>query len=64
VLVCVDQVLEEFRAGFFGKASLVHFFRGSFDMAVTRLSGRRRRRVRPRPASPIMCARRLFARSQ
>jgi hypothetical protein len=37
VLVGVDQVLEELRSGFFGKASPLHFFRGSFDMAVTRL---------------------------
>ena len=37
----VDQVLKEFRAGFLGKASPVHFFWGSFDLAVTRFSGRR-----------------------
>jgi Family of unknown function (DUF5996) len=40
ILVWVDQVLKEFRAGFEGKASPVHFFWGSFDMAVTRFSGR------------------------
>jgi hypothetical protein len=32
---------EEFRAGFVGKCSPVHFFWGSFDLAVTRFSGRR-----------------------
>jgi hypothetical protein len=41
VLVWVDQILKEFRAGFLGKASPVHFFWGSFDLAVTRFSGRR-----------------------
>lgn len=37
----VDQVLKEFRASFLGKVSPVHFFWGSFDLAVTRFSGRR-----------------------
>jgi hypothetical protein len=41
ILVWADQVLKEFRAGFLGKASPVHFFWGSFDLAVTRFSGRR-----------------------
>ena len=41
ILVWVDQVLKEFRAGFLGKVSPVHFFWGSFDIAVTRFSGRR-----------------------
>jgi hypothetical protein len=40
ILVWVDQILKEFRAGFEGKASPVHFFWGSFDLAVTRFSGR------------------------
>lgn len=35
------QVLTEFRARFIGKCSPVHFFWGSFDLAVTRFSGRR-----------------------
>jgi hypothetical protein len=35
------RVFEEFRAGFVGKCSPVHFFWGSFDLAVTRFSGRR-----------------------
>ncbi|HEX2190712.1 MAG TPA: DUF5996 family protein [Longimicrobiaceae bacterium] len=39
-LVQVDRVLREFRSGFVGKCSPVHFFWGSFDMAVTRFSGR------------------------
>jgi hypothetical protein len=36
-----DRVLKEFRSRFIGKASPVHFFWGSFDLAVTRFSGRR-----------------------
>ena len=41
VLVQADRVLTAFRARFIGKASPVHFFWGSFDLAVTRFSGRR-----------------------
>ncbi|HEX4783133.1 MAG TPA: DUF5996 family protein [Candidatus Sulfotelmatobacter sp.] len=41
ITLWVDQVLKEFRAGFLGKVSPVHFFWGSFDLAVTRFSGRR-----------------------
>ena len=41
ILVWADDVLKEFRAPFLGKASPVHFFWGSFDLAVTRFSGRR-----------------------
>ncbi len=41
ILAWVDPVLKEFRSGFLGKASPVHFFWGSFDLAVTRFSGRR-----------------------
>jgi Family of unknown function (DUF5996) len=41
VLVQADRVFKQFRTGFIGKASPVHFFWGSFDLAVTRFSGRR-----------------------
>ncbi|MFL6577402.1 MAG: DUF5996 family protein [Povalibacter sp.] len=41
VLIQVDRVFKHFRTGFVGKASPVHFFWGSFDLAVTRFSGRR-----------------------
>jgi hypothetical protein len=41
ILAWVDQILKEFRAGFLGKVSPVHFFWGSFDLAVTRFSGRK-----------------------
>jgi hypothetical protein len=46
VLLQTDRVLKEFRTGFIGKCSPVHFFWGSFDLAVTRFSGR------PAPAHP------------
>jgi hypothetical protein len=41
ILLSVDAVLQRFRARFIGKSSPVHFFWGSFDLAVTRFSGRR-----------------------
>jgi len=41
ILVSVDTVFWEFRSRFIGKVSPVHFFWGSFDLAVTRFSGRR-----------------------
>jgi hypothetical protein len=41
ILVSVDRVFREFRSRFLGKCSPVHFFWGSFDLAVTRFSGRR-----------------------
>jgi Family of unknown function (DUF5996) len=40
-LVAIDGVLKRFRTGFLGKVSPVHLFWGSFDMAVTRFSGRK-----------------------
>jgi hypothetical protein len=39
-LLQIDRVLKAFRARFIGKCSPVHFFWGSFDLAVTRFSGR------------------------
>jgi hypothetical protein len=39
-LLQANRVMNEFRARFIGKASPVHFFWGSFDLAVTRFSGR------------------------
>ena len=41
ILVSCDSVFKEFRARFIGKSSPSHFFWGSFDLAVTRFSGRR-----------------------
>jgi len=46
ILVNADRVLKKFRSRFIGKCSPVHFFWGSFDLAVTRFSGR------PAPANP------------
>ncbi|HEY4283543.1 MAG TPA: DUF5996 family protein [Chthoniobacterales bacterium] len=45
-LVQTDRVFKDFRARFCGKCSPVHFFWGSFDLAVTRFSGR------PAPSHP------------
>ena len=41
VLLQSDRVFKEFRSEFCGKCSPVHFFWGSFDLAVTRFSGRK-----------------------
>ena len=41
ILLSVQCVFDEFRSRFIGKCSPVHFFWGSFDLAVTRFSGRR-----------------------
>ncbi len=41
ILLQTDSVFKEFRGRFIGKVSPVHFFWGSFDLAVTRFSGRR-----------------------
>jgi hypothetical protein len=49
-LAQADRVMKVFRGRFIGKASPVHFFWGSFDMAVTRFSGRR---APPHPGSPL-----------
>jgi hypothetical protein len=46
ILVQADRVMKRFRARFAGKCSPVHFFWGSFDLAVTRFSGR------PAPVHP------------
>jgi len=41
ILVSVDAIFKQFRSRFVGKSSPSHFFWGSFDLAVTRFSGRR-----------------------
>jgi Family of unknown function (DUF5996) len=41
ILATINPILQKFRAGFIGKCSPVHFFWGSFDLAVSRFSGRR-----------------------
>ncbi|HEY5347527.1 MAG TPA: DUF5996 family protein [Rhizomicrobium sp.] len=40
-LIQIDRVFRQFRTGFIGKVSPVHFFWGSFDLAMTRFSGRK-----------------------
>ncbi len=40
-LMQTDRIFKQFRSSFLGKASPSHFFWGSFDLAVTRFSGRR-----------------------
>lgn len=40
-LVQIDRAFTRFRTGFLGKVSPVHLFWGSFDLAVTRFSGRK-----------------------
>jgi Family of unknown function (DUF5996) len=40
ILVQTDRILRTFRSNFMGKSSPVHFFWGSFDLALTRFSGR------------------------
>src|SRR6185437_3945811 len=41
VLVLADRIFQSFSSSFIGKISPVHFFWGSFDLAVTRFSGKR-----------------------
>ncbi len=40
ILRCIEPVFQEFRSRFLGKCSPIHFFWGSFDLAVSRFSGR------------------------
>jgi hypothetical protein len=53
VLVQAERVMAQFRGRFLGKTSPVHFFWGSFDLAVTRFSGRR---APAHPGSPLLPA--------
>ena len=50
-LVAVDDILEEFRARFLGKSTPVHMFWHSFDLALTRFSGKR---VLPREGAGLV----------
>jgi hypothetical protein len=52
IIVQADRVLKRFRGRFLGKASPVHFFWGSFDLAATRFSGRR---APPHPGGAPNC---------
>src|SRR5205085_11427122 len=53
LLAQAQRVMQQFRGRFLGKASPVHFFWGSFDLAVTRFSGRR---APPHPGSAVLPA--------
>ncbi len=53
ILVWSDAVFKEFRGHFTGKVSPVHFYWGSFDLAVTRFSGRA---APPRPGADAITA--------
>ena len=58
ILASADAVFKEFRGQFLGKNSPVHFFWGSFDLAVTRFSGRR---APERPGADRVTRRSLLA---
>ncbi len=60
-LVAVDGVFRDFRTGFLGKASPVHFFWGSFDLAVSRFSGRRAPRHPGGPGLPLAVAQEAYS---
>jgi len=55
ILVSTDTVLKEFRGRFIGKCSPIHFFWGSFDLAVTRFSGC------PAPSRPDTISREAYS---
>ena len=55
VLLSTSEVFAHFRTGFLGKTSPVHFFWGSFDLAVTRFSGRAAPRHPGRSAASAEC---------
>jgi hypothetical protein len=60
ILLQIDNMFEAFRGRFIGKCSPVHFFWGSFDLAVTRFSGRT---APPRDGADHNPARGLFPRT-
>lgn len=53
VLMIADTLLKRFSTGFYGKISPVHFFWGSFDLAVTRFNGKK---APPRPGADAIQA--------
>jgi len=61
VLVQADRVLHKFRSRFLGKCSPVHFFWGSFDLAVTRFSGRRAPQHPGAPGVPDFITREAYS---
>lgn len=63
-LVAVDRVLQQFRGGFVGKASPVHFFWGSFDLVATRFSGRRAPPHGAVPNTPLSVVQEAYSHEQ
>jgi hypothetical protein len=61
ILVQSTRVLEKFRARFAGKCSPVHFFWGSFDLAVSRFSGRLAPPHPPMPNVPMAIVREAYS---
>ncbi len=57
----IDTVFKRFRTGFLGKASPVHFFWGSFDLAATRFSGRRAPLHPGGPGLPLAVAQEAYS---
>jgi hypothetical protein len=57
ILLKADDIFKEFRSRFIGKSSPVHFFWGSFDLAVTRFCGREN----PSPPSPSKMMREAYS---
>lgn len=60
-LVRIDAVFTTFRTGFLGKASPVHLFWGSFDLAVSRFSGRRAPLHPGGPGLPLAVAQEAYS---
>jgi hypothetical protein len=61
VLSGAARLLENYRSGYVGKCSPVHFFWGSFDLAVSRFSGRRAPLHPPVPATPDRVVREAYS---
>ena len=61
VLISACRVLARFRCDFIGKVSPIHFFWGSFDLAVTRFSGRRAPLHPGAPGLPLAVTREAYS---
>ncbi|HYU24924.1 MAG TPA: DUF5996 family protein [Thermoanaerobaculia bacterium] len=61
VLISACRVFAQFRCDFIGKVSPIHFFWGSFDLAVTRFSGRRAPLHPGAPGLPLAVTREAYS---